>query len=74
MSTLVLNRRKFLRWLDGDLLDFRDGKGEVFDDAQFEDAESVLNANGTIIFIDDAGNKISIMRRRGMMYREEVSA
>jgi len=70
-----LNRKYFIAWTEGVLLDFKRGKGIVLDGSEFskrcEAAEKALEGGATIFLTDGSGKRITKMFDAGDGYVEE---
>lgn len=67
---ITVNRNLFMHWLDGVLLDFKDGKGIVCDYAEFELVEPALDNGETVYMADSQGCIVSYVKKVDDAYRE----
>ena len=62
---IVLNRRLFMAWQEGVILEFAKGKGICLDGStlvkDFEAAEAAMDRGETIYFVDETGREVSSM-------------
>jgi hypothetical protein len=68
---LYLDRAAFMAWVDGTLLDFKNGSGVVGDHVDHERAEQVL-ANGGRVFLTVKGRPVSEMVETQDGYHERA--
>ncbi len=66
---IYLDRFLFMKWFDGILMDFKHGKGFCADLAEFDRAEEVMDAGGTV-FLTVEGKPVTKMIDTGEAYEE----
>ena len=56
---LAVYRNSFMRWLEGDLMCFIEGKGIVDDNIKHEEVEHALDRGDVVLLLDDSGKPIT---------------
>ena len=56
---LAVNRYAFMRWLEGDLLEYSYGDGDIYDNVTHYEVGPALDRGESVLLLDEAGNAVS---------------